>query len=146
MRDVSPTPTIVGGEALMTHIGVLGHLGRYTATHFRVVLIAWLLVAVVLGLFGTRVEHALSGAGWEASGSQSVQARELVDRKFHGLSSYGLLTVISSHAQTVSAPGFQRTVAGVERALRGDGAVSTVIPPTAGVSISRDRHIAVVQA
>src|SRR5436305_14075052 len=97
MRDVSPTPTIVGGEALMTHIGVLGHLGRYTATHFRVVLIAWMLVAVVLGLFGTRVEHALSGAGWEASGSQSVQARQLVDRRFHGHSSNGSLIYLRTH-------------------------------------------------
>jgi putative drug exporter of the RND superfamily len=130
----------------MTRVGPIGRLGRYTATHFRVVLTAWLLVAVVLGFFATRVENALSGAGWETTGSQSVQARQLVDRNFHGLSSYALLTVISSPTKTVSDPSFQRAVAGVERALRGDGAVSTVIPPTAGVSISRDGHVAIVQA
>jgi putative drug exporter of the RND superfamily len=111
-----------------------------------VVLIAWLLVAVVLGFFATRVETALSGAGWETTGSQSVQARQLVDRSFHGLSSYALLTVISSPTKSVSDPAFQSAVAGVERRLRGDGAVSTVTPPTAGVSISRDRHTAIVQA
>ena len=110
------------------------------------VLIAWLLVAVVLGFFATRVETALSGAGWETTGSQSVQARQLVDRSFHGLSSYALLTVISSPTKSVSDPAFQSAVAGVERRLRGDGAVSTVTPPTAGVSISRDRHTAIVQA
>ena len=130
----------------MTRVGPIGRLGRYTATHFRVVLIAWLLVAVVLGFFATRVETALSGAGWETTGSQSVQARQLVDRNFHGLSSYALLTVISSPTKSVSDPAFQSAVAGVERRLRGDGAVSTVIPPTAGVSISRDRHTAIVQA
>jgi RND superfamily putative drug exporter len=129
----------------MTRVGPLGRLGRYTATHFRVVLIAWLLVAVVLGFFAARVENALSGAGWEASGSQSVQARRLLDRNFHGLSSYGLMTVISSPTKTVSDPSFQSAVTGVERRLRGDGAVSTVIPPTAGVSISRDGHTAIVQ-
>jgi putative drug exporter of the RND superfamily len=104
------------------------------------------LVAVVLGFFATRVENVLSGAGWEASGSQSVQARQLVDRNFHGLSSYGLLTVISSPTKAASDPSFQSAVAGVERALRGDRAVSTVIPPAAGVSISRDGHVATVQA
>ncbi len=130
----------------MTRVGPIGRLGRYTATHFRVVLIAWLLVAVVLGFFATRVETALSGAGWETTGSQSVQARQLVDRRFHGLSSYALLTVISSPTKSVSDPAFQSAVAGVERRLRGDGAVSTVTPPTAGVSISRDRHTAIVQA
>ncbi len=30
--------------------GPIGRLGRYTATHFRVVAIAWALVAVVLGV------------------------------------------------------------------------------------------------
>ncbi len=102
----------------MTRVGPIGRLGRYTATHFRVVLIAWLLVAVVLGFFATRVETALSGAGWETTGSQSVQARQLVDRRFHGLSSYALLTVISSPTKSVSDPAFQSAVAGVERRLR----------------------------
>ena len=45
-------------------VGPIGRLGRYTATHFRVVLIAWLLIAVMLGFFAPRVETALSGAGW----------------------------------------------------------------------------------
>ena len=127
-------------------VGPIGRLGRYTATHFRVVLIAWLLVAVVLGFFAPRVETALSGAGWEATGSQSVQARQLIDRNFHGLSSYGLMTVVSSPTKTVSDPSFRAAIAGVERTLRADGAVSTVLAPTAGVSISRDGHTAIVQA
>src|SRR5450432_2625831 len=78
------------------NVGPIGRLGRYTATHFRVVLTAWLVIAVVLGFFAPRVETALSGAGWETTGSQSVQARQLIDRNFHGLSAYGLMTVISS--------------------------------------------------
>jgi hypothetical protein len=49
------------------------------------------------------VETALSGAGWETTGSQSVQARQLIDKNFHGLSSYGLMTVIHSPTQTRSA-------------------------------------------
>ena len=77
-----------------TAVGPIGRLGHYTATHFRTVLIGWLVVAVVLGFFAPRVEKALSGAGWEASGSQSVQARKLVERDFAGLGSYGLMTVV----------------------------------------------------
>ena len=96
-----------GVDGLMTRVGPIGRLGRYTATHFRVVLIAWLLVAVVLGFFAPRVETALSGAGWETTGSQSVQARQLIDRNFHGLSSYGLMTVVSSPTKTLSDPSFR---------------------------------------
>lgn len=55
-----------------TALGPIGRLGRYTATHVRQVVIAWVLIAVVLGAFAPRVETALSGAGWEATGSQSV--------------------------------------------------------------------------
>jgi putative drug exporter of the RND superfamily len=135
-----------GRDGLVTHVGLIGRLGRYTATHFRLVLIAWLLVAVVLGFFAPRVETALSGAGWETTGSQSVQVRQLIDRNFHGLSSYGLMTVISSPTKTLSDPSFRAAIAGVERTMRADGAVSTVLAPTAGVSISRDAHTAIVQA
>ena len=101
--------------------GPIGRLGRYTATHFRAVLIAWLLIAVVLGFFVPRVETALSGAGWETTGSQSVQARHLIDRNFRGLSSYALMAVISSPTKTVSDPPFRGVIASVERRLRADG-------------------------
>ena len=30
-------------------VGPIGRLGRYTATHFRVVLVGWIVTAVVLG-------------------------------------------------------------------------------------------------
>jgi RND superfamily putative drug exporter len=130
----------------MTAVGPIGRLGRYTATHFRAVLIAWAIVAVGLGLFAPKVEKALSGAGWEATGSQSVQARKLINRSFHGLSSYGPMVVLHSRAGKVGDPGFQSRVAAVERQLRSDPAVRTVVPPAPGVSISPDGHTAIVQA
>ena len=130
----------------MTSVGPVGRLGRYTATHFRTVLIAWAIVAVALGFLAPRVEHALSGAGWETTGSQSVQARQLIDQNFRGLSSYGLMTVVHSPTKTIGNPGFRSTVAAVERKLRGDSAVSSVVSPRPGISISPDGHTAIVQA
>jgi RND superfamily putative drug exporter len=127
-------------------VGPIGRLGRYTATHFRTVLAGWLLVAVVLGFFAPRVEKALSGAGWEASGSQSVQARKLIERDFAGLGSYGLMTVVYSPTQTVNSPAFRSTIARAEQTLWANGAVRTVVAPTPGLSISRDGHTAIVQA
>ena len=128
------------------NVGPIGRLGRYTATHFRVVLAAWLVVAVGLGFFAPRVETALSGAGWETSGSQSVQARQLINKNFHGLSSYALMTVLYSPTKTINNPAFQAVVGKVERALKADSAVKSVVAPAAGVSISRDGHTAIVQA
>src|SRR6516165_86398 len=95
------------------NVGPIGRIGRYTATHFRVVLVGWLVVALGLGFFAPKVETALSGAGWETTGSQSVQARQLIDKNFHGLSSYALMTVIHSQAQTVGDPAFQHAITNV---------------------------------
>jgi putative drug exporter of the RND superfamily len=123
-------------------LGPLGRLGRWTATHFRAVALAWLVVAVGLGVFAPRVEHALSGAGWEATGSESVQARELVDRSFQGQGSYALMAVVHSGSKTRSDAAFTQTVAAVRSKLGANPAVTSLAPTL----FSRDGHTAVVQA
>jgi RND superfamily putative drug exporter len=144
----APVPVAIPEPPAEHHsaVGPIGRLGRYTATHFRTVLIGWAVVAVVLGFFAPKVETALSGAGWEASGSQSVQARKLVEKDFAGLGSYGLMTVVYSPTETVASPAFRSAVMRVEQTLRANSAVRTVVAPTAGLSISSDGHTAIVQA
>ena len=127
-------------------LGPLGRLGRYTATHFRLVAIAWAVVAVGLGVFAPKVEHALSGAGWEATGSESLQVRETVDREFGGLSSSALMVVVHSPQKTAADPEFKQVVADAQRTLAADSRVTDVVPPRPGQSISRDGHTAIVQA
>src|SRR5437588_12611030 len=109
-------------------IGSIGRLGRWTATHFRAVVAAWVVIAVGLGVFAPRVETALSGAGWEASGSESVQARQLIDRSFGGLGSYALQVVVQAPEKTVADPAFQRTLRRVETKLKADPAVASLEP------------------
>ena len=124
------------------NVGPIGRLGRYTATHFRVVLVGWLVVAVVLGFFAPRVETALSGAGWETTGSQSVQARQLIDKNFHGLSSYALMTVVYSPTKTVNDPAFQAAIASVERhaARRPSPSAASCAPRRGRLDLPRRPH------
>ncbi len=124
------------------HVGPIGRLGHWTATHFAVVVATWVLVAVGLGFIAPRVETALSGAGWEATGSESVQARALIDRNFDGRGSYGLTIVVHSPNRTASDPAFGRTLRAVETQLKGNPAVAS---GPAGVSVSPDRHTAVIR-
>ncbi len=130
----------------MTQFGPIGRLGRYTATHIRAVAIAWALVAVVLGFFAPRVETALSGAGWEATGSQSVAARKVINQQFQGLSSSALMVVVHSDTATVADPAFQQAISSASATLKADSRVSHVVPPAAGTSISQDGHTAIIQA
>ncbi|HEX6455721.1 MAG TPA: MMPL family transporter [Solirubrobacterales bacterium] len=126
--------------------GPVGRLGRFAATHRAQVFVAWTLLAVGLGFLAPRVETALSGAGWEATGSESVAVRKQVDAAFGGAGAYGLQVAVHSEKLVASDLRFQRTVASVEHLLAADSAVGKVVPPEAGVSISRDGHTAVVRA
>ncbi|HEX4672239.1 MAG TPA: MMPL family transporter, partial [Solirubrobacteraceae bacterium] len=87
-----------------------------------------------------------SGAGWEATGSESVQARKLIDKSFNGSGTYRLAVVVHARDKRVSDPAFERVLRAVEGKLKSNPAIATVVPPRAGVSISADRHAAVIQA
>ena len=77
--------------------GRMARLGAWSATHLRAVLLLWLVVLIVFGAFAPQVEHALAGAGWQDSNSQSVKARALIHRDFAGLGATALQVVIVDH-------------------------------------------------
>jgi len=116
-------------------VGPLGRLGGWTADHVRLVVLAWAVVAIGLGVFAPRAEHALSGAGWEASGSESVAAREAVDEAFAGQGAYALMVVV--HGEGDLSPALAR----VTSVLEADSRVASVSEP----QLSRDRRTAIVQ-
>jgi RND superfamily putative drug exporter len=126
--------------------GPLGRLGRWTAEHVRIVALAWIVLTLGLGAVAPRVEHALSGAGWEASGSESVAARELVQERFAGLSSQAFMVVVHSGTMTTADPAFRGTVAAVSATLKESSDVTTVVQPEPGRTISADGHTAIVTA
>ncbi len=129
----------------MKAAGPIGRLGRWTATHFRVVLVAWLALALVMGFFAPRVEHALSGAGWEATGSESLEVRKQVDEQFGGMSSSALMVVIHSETLKSNDPAFAVAIKGAAGTLASSEDVSRVITPDAGGWISPDGSTVVVQ-
>jgi len=143
---VVAAPSRAVAPAQLGAVGPLGRIGGWTADHIRTVAIAWAVVAVALGVFAPKVETALSGAGWQANGSESVQARTLIQANFAGLSSSALMVVVHSQRLTAGDPGFRKTVGSVERVLRANAHVGVVVAPRAGSRISADGHTAVVMA
>jgi RND superfamily putative drug exporter len=134
------------GNSKDTSSGPLGRLGAAAVVHRRAVFVAWGLLAVVLGAFAPRVESALAGAGWEASGSQSVQARDVVQREFGGLSSSALLVVIHRADGPVLEGAGGAAVSDATRLLQADNRVSQVMQPQSGVSVSADGRTALLAA
>ena len=123
--------------------GLLGRLGVWSVTHRRHVFISWLLLILTMAFFAPNVEKALSGAGWQADGSQSVAVRALAQKYFGGQSSSALEVVIHSTSSLKTGAG-PTTIARVEALLRKDPRVSSVIAPRAGISINRDSTTAIV--
>ena len=128
----------------MSAVGPVGRVGRFTASHVRAVVLVWVAIAVLFGAFAPRVETALSGAGWQANGSQSVQARALIQSQFGGQSSSALMVIVHAPSLTLADAPFSGTVNRVEQVLRGDPAIASVMAPRPGTSISSDGHTAVV--
>jgi len=125
----------------------LARLGTWTATHFRAVVLLWLVVLAAFGAFAPRVENALAGAGWQDSSSQSVAARAVIQRDFAGMDATALQVVVVDHRGKIATdPAAQAALGNVARLLRADPRVSTVVLPVAGVSLSRDGRTGVVTA
>src|SRR5918912_3054158 len=103
-------PELRGHAGMNPVVGPLGRLGRWAATHRRTVVLAWVGVAVCLGVLAPRAEHALSGGGWQADRSESVEARRLIDRHFDGQGSYALVVVVSSPTHDGASPAFRATI------------------------------------
>lgn len=126
-------------------LGPVGRLGRFAALNAKWVFLIWVVIALGLGFFAPKAEKALSGAGWEATGSESVEAR---DKIFNGGGggSYGFQVVVHSDSQVIGDAEFDAATLRAERILDQSDSVAAVIPPRPGLSISRDGHTVVVAA
>ena len=140
--DVSAPPgtLLVSDEA-----GPLGRLGFWAATHRRLVALVWLVLAGSLAVFAPKVETALSGAGWQDNGSQSVQVRELARAHFGGAASSALQVVVHAD-RPVTSPKVAAVIRAATTLLKADHRVAAVVPPQPGATISKDQRTAVILA
>jgi RND superfamily putative drug exporter len=113
----------------------LGRLGGWAADHRRAIVAAWAGIVLTLGALAPFADRALSGAGWEAVGSESVAARHAVDAHFPGRGSYALTVVVAGRGMAMRG-----AIDRVEGILAGDPAVAGIGAPR----MSRDAGTVVV--
>ena len=87
----TPTPT-----ASATAPARSAGSASWVTHHRRLTAVVWLLLIVGLGAFAPKVEANLSGAGWQADGSESVAVRELAQESFGGNASSAIQVVVHS--------------------------------------------------
>ncbi|GLW55647.1 MMPL family transporter [Kitasatospora phosalacinea] len=125
--------------------GLLGRLGVWSVHHFKAVLAGWLLLVIGLGAFAPQVTTALSGAGWQADGSDSVKVRTLAEEHFAGNASSALQIVVAAD-RPVTEPAVQQVIDRATALAAADTRISTVIAPQPGATISQDGRTAVLLA
>ncbi|HUY06404.1 MAG TPA: MMPL family transporter [Acidimicrobiales bacterium] len=123
--------------------GILGRLGFWSVRNHRRVFIGWLIAIVLLGIFAPGVEKALSGAGWQADGSQSVAERTLAMKYFGGQASSSIQVIVTS-ATPITNAATQKIITEAEATLRSDHRIGKIIAPTPGYTISKDQRTAVI--
>ena len=93
---------------------------------------------LVLGALSPFADRVLSGAGWEALGSESVAARHELESSFPGRGAYALSVVVAGAEMDDPA------VARVRALLRRDPAVADVLAPRERHTIATDRRTVIV--
>ena len=144
---IEPAPPAGPTAAPRPKRGPMARLGAWSATHLRAVLLVWLAVLAAFGVFAPQVEHALAGAGWQDSTSQSVRARAVIERDFAGLGATALqVVVVDSHHPIATDPAARVVLAKVTALLHADRRVSAVVAPRPGSSLSADGRTGIVTA
>ncbi|SEO70152.1 MMPL family transporter [Trujillonella endophytica] len=126
--------------------GPLGRLGVWVTAHARTTTVVWLLLVVGLGFFAPRVEAALSGAGWQADGSESVAVRELAVDHFGGNASSAIQVVVHSDDGPVTEGPGAGILAEATDLLEADDRIGTVVQPRPGATLSPDGSTAILLA
>ncbi|MBM0124607.1 MMPL family transporter [Pimelobacter simplex] len=126
--------------------GPLGRLGVWVTEHRRIVGIAWIAIVIGLGIFAPAVEKNLSGAGWQADGSESVAVRDLAEEHFGGNASHAIQVVVHSTDGPLDQGEGARVLAEVTQVLEDEPRIAEVIAPMPGASLSPDGRTAVVLA
>ncbi len=126
--------------------GPLGRLGVRVTHHARLTSVVWLLVIIGLGAFAPRVETELSGAGWQANGSDSVTARELAQEHFGGNASTAIQVVVHSTNGPLTSAAGNQVLARATAMLEEDPRIADVVQPQPGATLNQDGTTAVLLA
>jgi RND superfamily putative drug exporter len=120
----------------------LERIGRAANRYRWLVVATWLLVAAGFGVFAPSLDHALSGAGWQVTGSDSLAARDQIDARFGGMSSQSAVVVVRSDTVSTSDPAFRAVINNAQAIL----ATSTAFHTPAVEQVSPDGHTVMLQS
>ena len=130
---------------MKTHAGLLGRLARFSVAHRRPMVVVWLLVTLGAAPLALTLTSALSGAGWEAQGSDAQIVRDELRRDFPDAGAESAIVVFRQTDSFQKSPeALTDFVANLSKAPGVAGAVDPLsMPPEAGL-VARDGRTALI--
>ena len=120
-------------------------LARFSGTHRRAVMIIWLVATVAAAPLAMTLTGALSGAGWEAQGSTSVEVRDEIRRDFPQLGAEAAVVVVHQDEPFAADPAaLEAVVAELDGAPGAASVVDPLAQPAEAGLISPDGRTAMV--
>ena len=143
--SVLDRPTSRATASARRRDGLLARLGTTAACRPRRTLVAWALVVVASAPLALTLTGALSGAGWEAQGSDAKEVRDELRRDFPQLSAEAAIVAYRQDRRIADDPSGLRAL---YSALKGSPGTGTVVDPLAQRAefglISSDGRVALI--
>jgi RND superfamily putative drug exporter len=120
-------------------------MARFSGTHPRAVMVVWLVATLAAAPLALTLSGALSGAGWEAQGSTSVEVRDELRRDFPQLGAEAAVVVYRQITPMSQDPGGLTTMVAELQGAPGAAAVVDPLtrPAEAGL-VSEDGRTALI--
>jgi len=122
----APTAEHEHGYPIGHDLHPLDRLSRWVSNHRRFVLIGWMLLVLIMAPLALTLNGALSGAGWDASGSISSEVRSELQTSFPDLGAEAAYVVFHQGAVITENPA---ALSGVFASLQSAPASTVMVDP-----------------
>jgi RND superfamily putative drug exporter len=125
--------------------GALARIAHFTVIHRRSVMLVWLVIAFAAAPLALTLTKALSGAGWEAQGSDAQLVRDELRRDFPQAGAESAIVVFQQEEPFTTSPTpLSSFVAALAQAPGADGAIDPLTMPAEAGLVARDGRTALI--
>ncbi len=126
-------------------VGPLASIARWSVARKKTVMLIWLVVVIAAAPLAIGLSGALSGAGWDAQGSDAEKVRQELRTDFPEVGSEAAMIVVTQSQSVMDSPETVSALAAAAATAPGStGAVNPLDMPMESGLISQDQKTAII--
>ncbi len=125
--------------------GPLASIARFSVARKKTVMLVWLIVVIAAAPLAISLTGALSGAGWDAQGSEAQAVRNELRTQFPQLGAEAAMIVVQQDSPVTDAPQAVQSLATAARTAPGSaGAMNPLDLPRESGLVSMDEKTVII--